>query len=218
MRTSALSAMKAFMDFRYYGRTSYAVGLELQEEALYLVLQDQKPRVLGFEFEPTITLGRRAQADQDLLECPNEFAVLKVERGGETTLHAPGQLVIYPVVHLPSMGFGVREFVEGLLRVTQRTLQQFGVESECRSGSPGLYTSRGKIAFVGLKVTRGVSTHGLALNVHNDLTCFDRIRSCGVQKASVDSLARHRGTPSLDTCFSMWIKEFASLTRRPADG
>ena len=177
----------------WHGRVSYKEGLLIQEEASLRVQASGQPEIHGFEFDPVITLGRRASVEQDLcfdkaiLEQKG-FSVFHVDRGGEATLHNPGQLVIYPIVHLRALDLGVREFVESLQISTVELLKAQGVNAGLIQGCPGIYTSKGKIGFVGVRIQNSVSTHGLALNVSNNLEDFHNIRSCGILRPQLDRL------------------------------
>lgn len=165
--------------------------------------------ILGLEHPAVVTLGSRGQADQDLKA---KIPFVRTDRGGQATLHSPGQLVIYPILALQQWKLGVREFVEILQTTTQALLQQYGIESRVAAGA-GLQTAHGKIAFIGLRVERGVTRHGLSLNVRNDLGLFSQIRSCGVETASLDRMIDRATDPTqippLEQLFTEWLRHFA---------
>ena len=177
----------------WHGRVSYKEGQLIQEESSLRVQVSGQPEIHGFEFDPVITLGRRASPEQDLcfdksvLEQKG-FSVFHVDRGGEATLHNPGQLVIYPIVNLRSLNLGVRDFVEIIQDSTVELLKAYGVNSGLIPGYPGVYTSKGKIGFIGVRIQNSVSTHGLSLNVSNELEDFHNIRSCGILRPQLDRL------------------------------
>jgi lipoyl(octanoyl) transferase len=140
-------------------------------------------------------------------------------RGGQATLHTPGQLVIYPCVHLTRIGIGVREYVSLLERTTQNFLKDLRIESTPNPEEPGLYTKKGKIAFFGIRVTHAITSHGIAINVTNDLSLFKLIRSCGVEGETFDSVstaasgsgsARKKSPPPgpLKRLFALWVNHF----------
>lgn len=172
--------------------------------------------LLGFEHPPVITLGSRGRASEDLVGA-GAIPVVTTDRGGQATLHAPGQLVIYPIFDLRARGVGAREFVAALQEATRRLLRDHGVESRPAEGA-GLVTARGKIAFIGLRIDRGVTRHGLSLNVANDLALFGKIRSCGVRDAALDRLADHARAPDLAGLFETWSGHFARVLAAPARG
>lgn len=148
--------------------------------------------VLLLEHTPVITLGnRRAPTDlrDSALIHSRGVEVAESERGGQTTLHAPGQLVSYPIVPIPRRD--LRAFVGGLEEILRLLLEQFGVSAQRQDGRPGLYVQDRKIASVGLRCHRWVSSHGTSLNVSVDLSLFDLIVACGepeLTQTSVETL------------------------------
>ena len=163
------------------GVAPYGPLLELQQTLRTRVAQGALPGVLLLlEHEPIITLGSRG-GPADLTGvgassvCP--LPVLKTERGGAATLHAPGQLVSYPIMPIP--GRDLRAFVAGLEQTLIDLLVAYDVQATRRAHAPGLYVRGAKIASVGLRCQRWVSSHGTSLNVSVDLGLFDAIISCG---------------------------------------
>ena len=142
--------------------------------------------LLLLEHEPVITLGSRAGA-QDLRDdgC---IPVAESERGGQATLHAPGQLISYPIVRIP--GHDLSAFVRGLEEANILLLAEFGIAAERRPGRPGLYVAGEKISSVGLRCQRWVSSHGTSLNVSVDLSLFGAIVSCGEPQLHQTSIER----------------------------
>lgn len=110
---------------------------------------------------------------------PGDIPVIQVDRGGQVTYHGPGQLVVYPLIGLSRRKLGVRTLVTGIEQAIVRTLAGFGIESAARADAPGVYVGEAKIASLGLRIRRGCSFHGLALNVDMDLEPFKRINPCG---------------------------------------
>jgi lipoyl(octanoyl) transferase len=159
-------------------------------------------QILGLEHPYVITLGKRSKTDPEIPAGP----VVWVDRGGEATLHSEGQLVIYPLVRLRPR-FEVRTWVDFLHEVSIRAFARVGVET-FRGENSGLWTSRGKIAFLGLRIKEGVSLHGLSLNVRNDLALFAPMKSCGVRSAAMDSLACRGIDLSPEEFFRIWAEEF----------
>ena len=150
--------------------------------------------VLLTEHQPVITLGRYADtsgvlASSTRLEALG-VAVHRIERGGEATVHLPGQLVAYPVISLKAAGFGVRDYINRLEEAMLRVAARFGIEVGRTVGLPGVYAEGCKFGSVGVAVKRGVTLHGLALNVDCDLTYFDLINPCGRSDIRPTSLAR----------------------------
>jgi len=126
---------------------------------------------------PVFTLGRAARREHVL--APDDIPVVQVDRGGQVTYHGPGQLVVYTLVDLARLGIGVRRLVQALELALIDTLGLHGVAATTRPGAPGVYVGEAKIAALGLRVRRGCSFHGLALNVDCGLEPFARIDPCG---------------------------------------
>jgi lipoate-protein ligase B len=155
--------------------------------------------VLLLEHPPVFTLGRRG--GRESLLVPEEtlarhgIPIVQVERGGNITYHGPGQLVVYPIVHLPGMRIGVVDMVDRLEEVMIRTCRDFGVAAERNALNRGVWVGTRKIGAIGLAVRRGVSFHGLALNVDPDLVPFGFVQPCGLQGVGVTSIAAESGRP-----------------------
>jgi lipoyl(octanoyl) transferase len=147
-----------------------------------------------------ITLGRRARPEHLLFPraelAARGIQVHQATRGGEVTYHGPGQLVCYPIVRLRR---GVLAHVEGMAQAVIDLLQGLEIKGEWRRTSPGVWVGASKICAFGVQVRRGVSVHGLALNVSTDLAAFSTIVPCGMPGASVTSVAqlRHGSVPPL---------------------
>jgi lipoyl(octanoyl) transferase len=162
-------------------------------------------QLLLLEHDPVLTLGRHAD-DAHVLAGPAELArrgieVLRVERGGEVTYHGPGQLVAYPIVALERRGLLLRPFVRALEAAMIDTCWAFGVEAGRRDGHPGCWCDPGgpvprKIGALGIRVERGVSYHGIALNVSVDLDGFGLIDPCGMPGVPSTSIAMEVGEPT----------------------
>jgi len=129
------------------------------------------------EHPRVFTQGQAGKAEHVLL--PGDIPVIKVDRGGQVTYHGPGQLVIYLMIDLPRRKIGVRGLVDQIEQGIVRTLADLGVEAAPRPDAPGVYVGDAKIASLGLRVRRGCSFHGLALNVDMDMEPFSRINPCG---------------------------------------
>lgn len=158
--------------------------------------------LLLLEHPPTITLGRRTD-ERDLLSSEaaltaRGFAVERVDRGGEITYHAPGQLVGYPILDLREHGQDLHKYLRGLEEVLIQTLSAYGLTGVRVAGRTGVWVSDKKIAAIGIKVSRWVSLHGFALNIANDLTPFrEDFVPCGIQDKDVTSLAEQLGGANL---------------------
>jgi len=147
------------------------------------------------EHPATVTLGRRG-GDSDL-RCSTEdysrrgVALQRINRGGLATAHEPGQLVVYPVMELSVKD--LRHFTSGFLKVVVDLLAQYDVAGELKAGNPGVWVNGRKICSFGIALKRWVTSHGIALNVNNDLSTFKLIVPCGAPHEQVTSLAQETG-------------------------
>ena len=129
------------------------------------------------EHPPVYTLGLAGRPEH--VVAPRSIPVVKTDRGGQVTYHGPGQVVAYPMLDLRRAGLGVKELVRRLEQSVLDTLAGYGIEGRRRDGMPGVYVGDAKIAAVGLRIARGCSYHGIALNADLDLEPFSRIDPCG---------------------------------------
>jgi len=184
--------MSAPVVWRWLGRRAYEPTLEIQEACWRSRRAGGDDLCLAVEHPPTITLGRRATpADvrvSDAVLAERHVSCVAVERGGQATYHGPGQLVLYPIVALAARGFGVASFVATLEEIMIAIAARFGVAARRDARGRGVWTARGKLGAVGIRVRDGVTLHGLALNVATDLGAFAMIAPCGVVDLPVTSL------------------------------
>jgi lipoyl(octanoyl) transferase len=141
------------------------------------------------EHPPVFTLGMNAGREHVL--SPGDIPVVQIDRGGQVTYHGPGQLVVYPLVDLRRRHLGVRELVMALENAVIAYAAELGVAAQASRAAPGVYVAGAKLASVGLRIRRGASYHGLALNVAVDLAPFERINVCGHRGLAVTRLADH---------------------------
>lgn len=195
-------------------RIDYATALELQRSLVELRKRGEIGDVLLLlEHTPVITLGRNAKTENVLASREQLAArgveVFECDRGGDVTYHGPGQLVGYPIFDLrgfatpegPRKTLGAVEFVRRLEEVLIRTCADFGIAARRVSGRTGVWTeqSDAKVAAIGVHISRGVTSHGFALNVSTDLDAFQLIVPCGIADKAVTSLGRELGeAPTLE--------------------
>jgi lipoyl(octanoyl) transferase len=149
------------------------------------------------EHPPVFTLGLNASRAH--LLAPGDIPVVQIDRGGQVTYHGPGQLVVYPLIELKRLSMGIREFVMALERAVIELAAQYAIAAECRRDAPGVYVAGHKLASVGVRVRRGGTYHGLALNVALDLEPFTRINPCGYQGLAMTQLSALGGPRSVQT-------------------
>jgi lipoyl(octanoyl) transferase len=148
---------------------------------------DTPDEIWFLEHPPVFTLGMNASRDHVL--AAGDIPVVQIDRGGQVTYHGPGQLVIYPLVDLRRAGLGVRDVVTALERSVIDYAAELGIVAECRKKAPGVYVEGRKLASVGIRVRRGASYHGAALNVSANLEPFSRINPCGYPGLEMTRLA-----------------------------
>ena len=136
---------------------------------------------------PVFTLGKNARREHVI--DPGEIPVIDSDRGGQVTYHGPGQLIVYLLLDLNRRKIGVRELVTRIENSVVELLADYAIEANARRDAPGVYVGRRKIAALGLRVRRGCSFHGLALNVDMDLEPFARINPCGYEGLEVTQLS-----------------------------
>ncbi len=148
------------------------------------------------EHPPVFTLGMNASRAHVL--APGDIPVVQIDRGGQVTYHGPGQLVVYPLIDLRRSGLGVRDLVTALERSVIELAAAAGVTAEARRNAPGVYVEGRKLASVGIRVRRGASYHGLAVNVRLDLEPFSRINPCGYEGLRMTQFSELGGPESVD--------------------
>ena len=140
------------------------------------------------EHPPVFTLGLNAKKEH--LLAPGDIPVVQIDRGGQVTFHGPGQLMVYPLIDIQRSGIGVRKLVTALEQSVVDLAADYDVEAAARADAPGVYTEGKKLASVGLRIRRGSSFHGMALNVDIDLEPFTRINPCGYAELEMTDLNR----------------------------
>jgi lipoyl(octanoyl) transferase len=220
---------------RWLGRIGYREAWELQKALAHARAEGAIPdQLLLLEHPPVLTLGRGADPSH-VLATPAQLEgrgieVLRVERGGEVTYHGPGQLVAYPIVKLADRELLLRPFVRALEAALVETCASFGVTAARRDGHPGCWIDPGgaaprKIGALGIRIERGTSYHGIALNVDPDLADFDLIDPCGMPGLDSTSIAREAGRPDerpstaqVAVAASAFARAFAAAIEAPLDG
>jgi lipoyl(octanoyl) transferase len=157
----------------------------------------ETPDELWFlEHEPVFTQGQAGKAEHVL--APGAIPVVQSDRGGQVTYHGPGQLMGYVLVDLTRLGYGIRSLVTRLEQATVDLLAGYGVEAAARRDAPGVYVDGRKICSLGLRVRKGCTYHGLALNVAMDLEPFARINPCGFRGLAMTQVAELGGPAGLE--------------------
>jgi lipoate-protein ligase B len=200
----------------HLGLVDYQKAWEEQQRLVEACRRDGCARLLLLEHPPTYTLGVHGRQEHLLVgeEALAELgaAVHRVDRGGDITFHGPGQLVGYPILDLGRWNRGPVWYVRSLEAVLIETLSAFGLAAQRAPGRPGVWVRRAKIAAIGVRVSRGITSHGFALNVNPDLSYFSRIIPCGLAGATVTSMARELGwAPDMDGVMKAVIDAFGRV-------
>ena len=180
--------------YAWLGTVDYLRARALQDELVNAVRDGDSPNTLLLLEHPHVyTRGRLSQSDH-LLTSEEELAaygaqVYKTDRGGQVTYHGPGQLVGYPIINLREWGGGPLQYVRTLEQVIVGALSDFGIAAHTEQGLTGVWTANGKVAAIGVKISRGVAFHGFALNVNTDLSWYRHIVPCGIADRPVTSVA-----------------------------
>jgi lipoyl(octanoyl) transferase len=220
-----LAAHGGILTVEHLGTVSYRPTWELQDE-----LADQRrarrigDRLLLVEHFPVYTIGRGGN-EANLLATPERLReigaeLIRIDRGGDITFHGPGQIVAYPIVELRDP-LDLRRYVRALEVAVIETASTFKVTAGRLDGSPGIWVDgERKLAAIGVRVKRGVTTHGLALNVNNDLRWFDEMIPCGIPDKGVTSLALELGHAApMDEVADVLARQLAAqLGLRLAEG
>lgn len=180
---------------RHFGLRNYT-EVFAEQRAFTDARSDDTPDELWFlQHHPVFTQGQAGKAEH--LLTPGDIPVVQSDRGGQVTYHGPGQLVVYFLLDLRRLGYGIRSLVTRLETALIETLSGYGIEANSRRDAPGVYVNGAKIASLGLRVRRGCSYHGIALNVDMDLEPFTRINPCGYQGLRMTQLGDLGGPKNL---------------------
>ncbi len=200
---------------KHLGKAPYRPVWDLQHRLHTAMVERKKSGgspseewILTVEHDPVITLGKHAKESNLLFDADalrrKGIEAIRIERGGDVTFHGPGQLVVYPLIDLERHHLGVKAYVHLLEEAVIRTIAEYGVKGERVDGASGVWIGAGtpgerKICALGVKCTRFVTMHGLALNVNTDLDYFRLINPCGFVDKGVTSLEKELGSK---VCFN----------------
>ncbi len=173
---------------RRLGRVPYRETWEAMRTFTDARRPDTPSEIWLLEHPPVFTLGQAGRREH--LLAPGDIPVIQTDRGGQVTYHGPGQLIAYLLLDLKATGLGIRGLVSAMENAVIQLLADQGIQAHARPDAPGVYVGDAKIAALGLRVRRGYTYHGLALNVDPDLEPFTRINPCGHPGQTVTSLAK----------------------------
>jgi lipoyl(octanoyl) transferase len=201
-----ISNSNAHLNLNWLGLCNYDRALEIQSQCHDEVLSGGNEVILAMEHPLVVTLGKRGSLEHVAPHLWN--SVRKTDRGGQVTLHSPGQLVIYPIVSLLRHHLSVRDFVCLLMKTTSQVLQEIDVPTQLTDDQAGLVDLRnsGKIAFCGIRVENGVTRHGISININNDLELFRGIVPCGMSSMA---MSRTDSVVPLKSVAERWAQIFS---------
>lgn len=194
---------------RYLGRQDYQPVWQAMHDFTDTRDDNTVDEVWLVEHNPVFTQGQAGK--QEHLLDTGDIPVVQSDRGGQVTYHGPGQLVAYVLINLRRKKIGVRDLVTHIENTVINTLKRFGVESNARPDAPGVYVEQRKICSLGLRIRRGCSFHGLALNINMDLSPFLRINPCGYAGMEMVQLSDLTPITQLHQAQSPLIEELVSL-------
>ncbi len=212
------------------GLIDYQDAWTLQQQLVAARLENQIDRdiLLFLEHPPVFTLGRRGGLENLLVSeaflAGRGVPVVQIERGGFITYHAPGQAVVYPIINLHARRLGVKDFVGAMEEVMIQAAGNWGIAAERNSLNSGVWVGRNKMGSIGIALRKGISFHGLALNVNLDLTPFTWVKPCGLEGVAMTSMQKELGRDLKTTeVISVLKNQFAKIlgmtmeSRSPAD-
>lgn len=165
------------------------------------------------EHMPVFTQGQAGKAEHLLMT--GDIPVIQSDRGGQVTYHGPGQQVMYVLLNLKRRKLGVRELVTLLEQTVVNTLAEYGIDAHPRADAPGVYVGEKKICSLGLRIRKGCSFHGLALNINMDLTPFQRINPCGYAGMEMTQMRQWVDTATPENIRPVLLKKFLALLNNP---
>jgi lipoate-protein ligase B len=180
------------------GLVEYARALKLQDEIVKeRIAYGGSDVVLLLQHPPVLTIGasggeRNIIVPRDTL-AEHGISICRTDRGGNITYHGPGQLVVYPILDLKTRGKDLHRYVRNLEEVVIRTLSDFSLQAHRISGYAGVWVGQAEVCAIGIKVTRWITKHGLAININNDMRYFSFIHPCGIPDKEVTSMSRLLG-------------------------
>lgn len=165
------------------------------------------------EHLPVFTQGQAGKAEHLLMT--GDIPVIQSDRGGQVTYHGPGQQVMYVLLNLKRRKLGVRELVTLLEQTVVNTLAEYGIDAHPRADAPGVYVGEMKICSLGLRIRKGCSFHGLALNINMDLTPFQRINPCGYAGMEMTQMRQWVDTATPENIRPVLLKNMLALLNNP---
>ena len=198
---------------RHLGKRAYEPVWQAMQTFTDQRTTDDAEEIWLVEHEPVFTQGQAGKAEHILM--PGDIPVVQVDRGGQVTYHGPGQLVVYLMLNVRRRKMGVRELVTAMENAVIATLGASNIVANARPDAPGVYVDGQKICSLGLRIRKGCSFHGLALNVNMDLTPFERINPCGYQGMAMTDCARLGGPDNIQKATELMLSHLQAELALP---
>tara|TARA_Y100001970_G_C14245829_1_gene868129 strand:+ start:2257 stop:2967 length:711 start_codon:yes stop_codon:yes gene_type:complete len=181
--------------FNDFDKTDYLTVYKwMQDERKKIVLNQSSESINFVEHSSTLTLGTNAEVKNVLINDIQREALnielVHVDRGGDVTCHNEGQLVVYPMLNLRKRNLKPVEYVRMLENALINILKKYNISGVQKPGKPGIWVENNKIASIGISIKRGITSHGIALNINNDLSIFEYINTCGMEDLEVTSMKK----------------------------
>jgi lipoyl(octanoyl) transferase len=206
---SKVTALACALVIRQLNRMDYSQVWHAMKDFTDTRDETTKDEIWLVEHNPVFTQGQAGKAEHLLM--PGDIEVVKVDRGGQVTYHGPGQQVIYFMINLRRRKLGVRDLVTLLENAIISSLEDFAINAYAKADAPGVYVDNKKVASLGLRVRKGCSFHGLALNVNMDLTPFLRINPCGYAGLEMVQTADIQGPQNTASACDALVKHLIKL-------
>ena len=203
--------------FNDFGETDYLTVYNwMQNQRSNISLNKSKESINFVEHPSVFTLGTNAELKNVLINEDNRTALnidlVHVDRGGDVTCHNKGQLVAYPLLNLKKRNLKPVEYVRMLENILINVLKKYNISGIQNPGTPGIWVGNNKIASIGISIKKGITSHGISLNINNDLNIFNYINTCGIQDLEVTSMNKILNkTVDVQQIKLIMMKEFQSL-------
>jgi len=196
--------------FEWLGVQPYPkIWQKMKTHASLLAAAQVNEVVWACEHEPIYTTGKRAIDNR--LDNALPAPLIVSDRGGETTFHGRGQVMLYPMIHLRRRGLTIRQYIHLLEESAIQTLSKYDIKTARRCGLPGVWTNKGKIVAMGIRISQGVAYHGMAMNMAVDMTYFSAINPCGLGQKTVNMQDSLDALPTTQQLAKTWFGSLHGL-------
>lgn len=172
---------------RMLGTQPYLPCWQAMQQFTQIRSEETSDEIWVLEHPPVFTQGQNGKSEHILEQ--GDIPIIQVDRGGQVTYHGPGQLVVYPLINLKKLNLNVRDMVSLLEQSVIQMLKDYQIDAYAKLKAPGIYIEEQKIGSIGLRIRRGCSYHGLALNINMDLSPFEKINPCGFSNLKMTQLS-----------------------------